>query len=428
MSTGAYMIDVPGELIGGAVLAVGALGIGAAVAVGAAAGAAMGAVGGALLSASDALKDVADRSWALMEQERIRQLEIAAQMGRLEVEVQRAHEAAEAVLSDIAQFQESLKTLNYQYNARTMTFAAREEGVSTEMTSKLNLNDLMFMDVDVQTRQITYVVLDYSEAISMQSARNSAQFKKLSLASDLMKKVMVWVVDDPRDQEKLNQLIGVVNDMLDNHDVSFSHFQQFVQLRFAEFQRLQDSIRVNPELWDRYCALCAMQGQRPKRLSEEALLEEMRKLMTKSATDKFVSAARRAFQETVLELGMEIRSDHMLDEVPGMLLVDKENPGYNMFVSEHDVSFMLEMVETGEAPEEERRQQHANVCQKRREIEKRMLEKGYRLRLSIDNDSSCAAVSAVEEKKDNRQSRAEYLRRRRAVAGKQAKMKVAGGR
>jgi hypothetical protein len=286
----------------------------------------------------------------------------------------------------------------------------------------------MFMEIDPQTHQVTYVVLDYSEAISVHSARNSAQFKKMSLASDLMKKVMVWVVDNPRDQLKLNQLIEVVNTMLDDNEVTFAHFQQFVQLRFAEFQKLQDSIGVEPELWDRYCALCAMQGQRPKRLSREGVLEEVRKLMTVSATDKFISAARRVFQETVRELGMEIHSDHMLDDVPGMLLVDKENPGFNMFVSEHDQSFMLETVDTGEAPEEERRQQHANMCRKRRAIEKRMLEKGYRLKLCIADDESTVDLAAVEAKKDDRKSNAELLRRRRALAGKQAKLKMAGGK
>lgn len=424
MSTGAYFIDIPEELIGGAVLAVGALGIGAVVAVGA-----LGAVAGAAMSAGgEALLGAAGKTWEIVERERLRQLELAEQSGRLKEEVMRAHEAADAVLSDIALFQESLKTLNFQYRAETMTFVAREEGVGTGMSSTLNLDDLMFVDVDVQTREISYVVLDFSEAISMQSAKNSAQFKKMSLASDLMKKVMVWVVDDPQDQAKLNQLIQVVNEMLDNNEVSFSHFQQFVQLRFAEFQKQQASIQVDRELWDRYCALCAMQGQRPKRLSGEALVEEMRRLMKKSATDKFVSAARQAFQETVREMGMEIRSDHMLDQVPGMLLVDKENPGYNMFVSEHDVSFMLEMVETGEAAPEDRPKQRANVCKKRREIEKRMLEKGYRLKLCIADDEANVSVAAVEEKKDNRQSNAEQMRRRRMMAGKKAKLKMAGGR
>ena len=425
------MLDVPGEMIGGAVLAVGALGLGALAAVGAVgavAGAAMTAGGQALMSASDALGEVAANSWAIVEQERLRQLELAEARGMLRIEVQRAYEAAEAVLADMSQFRDSLKTLNYEYNAKTMTFAAREAGVATEMTSKLNLDDLMFMDVNVQTREVTYVVLDYSEAISLQSARNSAQFKKMSLASDLMKKIMVWVVDSPAQQDKLNNLITVVNDMLDNNDVSFSHFQQFVQLRFAEFQKMQDSIGVEPELWERYCALCAMHGQRPKRLSREAVLEEVRKLMTASATEKFISAARRTFQETVRELGMEIQSDHMLDNVHGMLLVDQENPGYHMFVSEHDKSFMLEMVETGAAAAEESRQQRSNLCQKRRAIEERMREKGYRLELCIVDDEGSVDLAAVEKKKDDRKRNAELLRMKRAMAGKQAKMKMAGGR
>lgn len=424
MSSGAYLIEVPVMLIGGAVLAVGAVGGAAAHALGAVGSAA----GKALGAAGDSMLDKADDAWAIVEQERRRQLELAEQSGRLKAEVLRVQEATDAVLKDITRFQESLKTLNFEYHSETMTFVAREEGTSSEIAATLNLNDLMFLEVDVQTRQITYVVLDYSEAITLQSARNSAQFKKLSLASDLMKKIMVWVVEDPRDQEKLNQLIGVVNDMLDDHSVSFSHFRQFVQLRFAEFQKLQDSLDLDLELWDRYCALCAMRGERPKRLGKTALMDEIRRLLEESVTDKFVAAARRAFRETVLEMGMQIQSDHVLDQVSGVLLVDEENPGFNLFVSEHDVSFVMEMVETGEADEETRHIQHANMCKKRREIERRMLEKGYRLRLCASDDYSCVAVSAVEEKKDTRQSNAELLRRRRALAGKQAKLKMAGGR
>jgi len=320
-----------------------------------------------------------------------------------------------------------MKTMHFQYDAESMTVAQRQEGVSTEVAASVNLSDLMFMEVDAQTCQITYVVLDYSEAISLQNARNSAQFKKLALASDLMKKIMAWPVEDQREQEMLNQLIGVVNEMLDDHSVSFSHFQQFVQQRFAQLRHLQIGAEVDPQLWDQYCALCAMRGEHPKRLDQAALEQEVRSLMEAAATDKFVAAARRAFRETVLEMGMEIRSDHMLDQVPGVLLVDKENPGYNLFVSEHDVSFMLEMVETGEAAEQDRRTQHENMCQKRKEIEKRMLEKGFRLKLCASDDDGCVAYAAVEEKKDDRKSRADLLRRRRAVAGKQAKLKMAGG-
>lgn len=413
MSSGAYLIEIPLAILGLGLVAVGAVGKTA---------------GDTLGRAGDAALEKAGEGWQTVAELHRQQLALAAQGENLDAVCARAREAAEAVLTDITQFRASLKSMNFQYDAQTMTFKAREEGVSTEATASLNLDDLMIMDVDVQTRQITYVVLDYSETITLQSARNSAQFKKLALASDLMKMIMVWVVEDPQDQEKLNTLIGVVNEMLDDNDVSFGHFQQFVQLRFAEFQRLQASVAQDMELWEEYCALCAMRGERPKRLRGEALEAEIQKLAEAAAAEKYVAAARRAFRETVLEMGLQIQSDHMLDQVPGVLLVDEENPGYHMFVSEHDVSFMLEMVETGEAPESERTAQRASMCRKRKEIEKRMREKGYCLRLCATDDYGCIAVSAVEEKKDERQSRAEQLRRRRALAGKQAKLKVAGGR
>lgn len=431
MSSGAYLIELPLAILGAGLVAVGALGKvagQAALATGKAVGAVGKAAGQAMGDAGDAALAGADAGFLTAADLHRQRLETEGQIANLDAEFARAKEAAQAVLADITQFRQSLKTMNFHYDAETMTFKSLEEGESTAATASVNLSDLMFMDVDVQTRQITYVVLDYSEAISLQSARNSAQFKKLALASDLMKMIMVWIVDDPRDQEKLNQLVGVVNEMLDDNSVSYSHFRQFVQLRFAEFRHLQASLDVDMELWDQYCALCAMHGERPKRMGGEALEKEIQRLMEISAADKYVAAARRAFRETVLELGMQIRSDHVLDQVPGVLLVDRENPGYNMFVSEHDVSFMLEMVDTGEAPAEQRAAQHANMCKKRRLIEQRMREKGYRLRLCATDDSSCITASAVEEKKDTRQSNAEQLRRRRALAGKQAKLKVAGGR
>ena len=371
--------------------------------------------------------DAASQTWEIAAQERVRQQQLAEQSGRLKAEVMRVQEATEEVLADIAQFRASLSTLNFQYNAQTATFSQRTAGTSTEVSGSLDLESLMFMEIDPQTQQVTYVVLDYSEAISVHSARNSAQFKKMSLASDLMKKVMVWVVDNPRDQMKLNQLIEVVNTMLDDNEVTFAHFQQFVQMRFAEFQRLQDAMQVDPELWEKYCALCAMRSERPKRLSQTELVAEVRRLLEAASADKFIQGARRAFLETAKEMGLEVHSDHVLDKVSGMLLVDRENPGYSMFYSEHDVSFMLEMVETGEAEEETKDQQREAVCQKRRALEQRMLEKGYRLTLCATDDHACAAAAVIEQKADTQASRAELLRRRRAVAGKQAKLKMAGG-
>ena len=371
--------------------------------------------------------DAASQTWEIAAQERVRQQQLAEQSGRLKAEVMRVQEATEEVLADIAQFRASLSTLNFQYNAQTATFSQRTAGTSTEVSGTLDLESLMFMEIDPQTQQVTYVVLDYSEAISVHSARNSAQFKKMSLASDLMKKVMIWVVDNPRDQMKLNQLIEVVNTMLDDNEVTFAHFQQFVQMRFAEFQRLQDAMQVDPELWEKYCALCAMRSERPKRLSQTELVAEVRRLLEAASADKFIQGARRAFLETATEMGLEVHSDHVLDKVSGMLLVDRENPGYSMFYSEHDVSFMLEMVETDEAEEETKDQQREAVCQKRRALEQRMLEKGYRLTLCATDDHACAAAAVIEQKADTQASRAELLRRRRAVAGKQAKLKMAGG-
>lgn len=417
MSSGAYFIEVPMALIGlaagGAVLAVGAAGV--------VAGAALSAAGGAALGASDAALGVS-------EQARLNRLALDRESERLRQEVLRVQEATDAVLADISQFRESLKSLNFQYSTETATFAAREAGVSTQAFATVNLGDLMFMEVDMRTQEISYVVLDYSETISMQNARNSAQFKKLALASDLMKKVMVWVVEDPMQQQQLNQLIGTVNVMLDDNSMSFSSFQEFVQRRFATFQHLQDSMGHDPALWDQYCALCAMRGERPRRVSRGALEQEVRRLLAEAATKRFISDARKTFMEAVAELGLEVQSGHVLDQVSGSLLVDRENPGFNLFFSDHDVSFMLEMVETGEAEQSQRRQQRENVCRKRRQLEAMMAERGYKLKVCAADDGSCALMTDVQEKKEVRENRAEQLRRRRALAGKTAKLKMAGGK
>ncbi len=340
----------------------------------------------------------------------------------------RVREAADAVLSDIRSFRESLKHTNFQYIPETSSFREREAGVSTALTSSLDLSDLMFLEVDIQTQDVTYVVLDYSDMISVRHAKNSAQFKKMALASDLMKKVMVWVSPTSEEQQRLNQLIGVVNSMLDDDNVPFEHFRHFVELRFAAFYRLQEKMGYDPELWDRYCALCAMRGERPRQISREALAQEVEQLTSQAVSDRFVANARKVFLEAVSELGLEVHSGHVLDRVSGMLLTDSESPAYSLFFSEHDVSFLLEMVENPEADAENRKQQHANVCRKRRQLEQLMLQKGYRLKVCAEDDDNCAMMTGVAEKKDQKETRAEQLRRRRALSGKAAKLKMAGGR
>jgi len=354
--------------------------------------------------------------------------ELDRQKKAVDAEYLRVREAADAVLGDIRSFRESLKHTNFQYSAETATFREREAGVSTTLTSTLDLSDLMFMEVDVQTQDVTYVVLDYSDTISVRNAKNSAQFKKMALASDLMKKVMVWVVPNPEEQQRLNQLIGVVNGMLDDDNIPFEHFRNFVELRFAAFHRQQQLLGYDPELWDRYCALCAMRGERPRQIPKEALAQEVERLTNQAVTDRFVANARKAFMEAVQELGLEVRSGHVLDRVSGTLLTDKENPAFSLFFSEHDVSFLLEMVENPEADSTEREKQQQNVCRKRRQLEQLMREKGYRLRVCAEDDDNCAKMTGVAEKKDQKETRAEQLRRRRALSGKAAKLKMAGGR
>jgi len=384
MSSGAYVIDIPVELIGMAIQS------------------------------------------ARETKERLEELD--RQKKAVDAEYMRVREAADAVLGDIRSFRESLKHTNFQYSAETATFREREAGVSTTLTSTLDLSDLMFMEVDVQTQDVTYVVLDYSDTISVRNAKNSAQFKKMALASDLMKKVMVWVVPNPEEQQRLNQLIGVVNGMLDDDNIPFEHFRNFVELRFAAFHRQQQLLGYDPELWDRYCALCAMRGERPRQLPKEALAQEVERLTNQAVTDRFVANARKAFMEAVQELGLEVRSGHVLDRVSGTLLTDKENPAFSLFFSEHDVSFLLEMVENPEADSTEREKQQQNVCRKRRQLEQLMREKGYRLRVCAEDDDNCAKMTGVAEKKDQKETRAEQLRRRRALSGKAAKLKMAGGR
>lgn len=354
--------------------------------------------------------------------------ELDRRSAAIDAEYLRVQESAQAVFADLKAFRESLKTLNFQYSEEASAFKAREAGVSTEAVSSLELSDLMFMDVDVQTQEVTYVVLDYSGMISLRNAKNSAQFKKMALASDLMKQVMIWVTDDPQEQLRLSQLIEVVNGMLDDDNIPFSHFQHFVELRFAAFRRMQDELEYDPELWEEYCALCAMEGQRPHRIHADALAREVQRLKEAAISKKFVANARAAFLEAVAQLGLEVRSGHVLDRVSGTLLVDKENPGFSLFFSEHDVSFLLEMVDTGEAEPDQRRIQHDNVCRKRRQLEQLMAEKGYRLKICAEDDTLCAKLTGVEEKKDAAETRAEQLRRRRALAGKKAKLKMAGGR
>ena len=384
MSSGAYVIDIPVELIGMAIQS------------------------------------------ARETKERLEELD--RQKKAVDAEYLRVREAADAVLGDIRSFRESLKHTNFQYSAETATFREREAGVSTTLTSTLDLSDLMFMEVDVQTQDVTYVVLDYSDTISVRNAKNSAQFKKMALASDLMKKVMVWVVPNPEEQQRLNQLIGVVNGMLDDDNIPFEHFRNFVELRFAAFHRQQQLLGYDPELWDRYCALCAMRGERPRQIPKEALAQEVKRLTHQAVTDRFVANARKAFMEAVEQLGLEVRSGHVLDRVSGTLLTDKENPAFSLFFSEHDVSFLLEMVENPEADSTEREKQQQNVCRKRRQLEQLMREKGYRLRVCAEDDDNCAKMTGVAEKKDQKETRAEQLRRRRALSGKAAKLKMAGGR
>lgn len=382
---------------------------------------------GAMLVASY-VKSVADDTREFVGEVRRINEEADRRLAELDAKSQRIQESCMKVIGEAEAFRQAMSSRVFTYETVSDRLAPQERVESTKTTLDVTGEDLLCMEIDPETGEVAYVILDYSDALAVENAKNSAQYKKIALASDIKKRIFLMASADKSFMKARQELVAEINRMLDDERVDFEYFRETVTRKLELLTAKGIITYRNAELWAKYCALCARIGRQPEPLAEEKLEQAVEKLLREEAEAEYYAAAKRAFFESAKELGLIVEDSRELFSVPGALITDSANPGFGLFFTDSSDSLLVEILDTQqETDTEEKKKQHGNMCRRRKQLEVMMKEKGYPLRVVTESDAMSSDVCEVPERKSRKETAAESMRRRRALNGRAARIRVAGG-
>lgn len=316
---------------------------------------------------------------------------------------------------------------DFEYHENACVLGADSVEAETSV-SGFDVSDLVFTEIDPETSQVTIVVLDFSDMIATSHARNSTQFKKMSFASEAVKKLVQMPLFTDEDRKSREKLIDFINRLMYDDTVTYQTFFERVSERMTALQQHSQVRYTNMNLWKRYCALCALCGKFPQKLPESALPQAIEELFNERLRKTYMDGARQALTESMNELGLTVEGDYVLDDISGTLISDSDSQGIGLFVSEAGHEFVMEVVDGEEWDStEEYINKRRSLCSKRKQLEDLMAKKGYTLRLVMENDEITIPTADVQQSKTKKDSKAERIRKKCAINGKTPKHKYIGG-
>lgn len=329
-----------------------------------------------------------------------------------------------SIRNAIAKAKESVT--NFEYKAVTESF----NGIKAVELTRAELADfseteLLFAEVDAETNEVFYVALDFSDAISIVNAVNSTEYKKMIYASNLVKCAMQLCQNDEKEKNEIIEFTNLINKMLDDESVPYDYFCKFLGDRYDYLASRYNNTDIDNDKWDTYCALCAMNGKKARKLSNNEIDEAIRMELQEAYEKKYYNVAKEVLMDVFKELGLSIHEDFELDEIKGVLLEDEENPDYRLFASQDEDSYVLEMVESENSNRTE--ENRASLCQKRKMVVELARARGIELTLNIENDGPTTGTAKAIKSERSRGSQIEQLRKRRTIQGANGKARMIGG-
>ena len=296
-------------------------------------------------------------------------------------------------------------------------------GETRNLESGLDLDNLVFAEVDTTSGEIVYMTLDYSEILSINNATNSSEFKKIKLASEINKSIMLLPINSSEIQVRITEFLGLLNRTLDDESVDYDYFNAFIIKRFEAIKKkcITDISVLETNEWKEYCALCLLMGETPKFSSDDDLNEQIFILKQKFLEKKYLESAQKTLKETLEELGLVIREEFSLEGIDGVLIDNEVENGYKFFLSEQNDTFIFELVEDEPVEASSKSQ----MCNKRRKIAEIMEQKGFPLDIIGESETSITS-KAIQQKRSNRHKVMERTREKRSVAGKKPHAKMIG--
>lgn len=335
------------------------------------------------------------------------------------------YEQTKAQIKQVQQIIETAKNVDtdFEYTDVQTNLSGIISSKKNEVYSGVNTEDLLFADINVDTKEVLYVAIDFSDLISTSSAKNSTEYKKLKLASELTKKTMILPIDNDEQGKSINDFVKIMNEMLDDKSINFEFFYDYIIKRYNLVEKIcsRASINSNNEEWSEYCALCALLGKRPQD-SNVNLKEEIANLTNQLMKNNYLKTAKKALFETFEEIGLTIQGSYELEDACGKLYTLNEN-NCKAFVSEDEDSFIFEMV----SDELTDNKSHHEFCSKRKAIAYIMEKKGFPVDIVSETDNFGANDENIYNTKENTVSNVDRLRARRTLQGKKGKARAIGG-
>lgn len=330
-------------------------------------------------------------------------------------------EEIESVLETIKKGKQQV--LNYNYTSEKTSIDGMVTLDSTETHSGVDLEELFFAEIEVNTGNITFIAIDFSDQISPKNAVNSTEYKKMVLSSRIIKSLMSCCFSEQIEKD-IDGLIITINKMLDDKSVDFDFFSEHILKRYNLLMtRASKDTKIAEEKWELYCALCALNSVKPKHISSIEIDKEIDDLSSQVFQKNYLKKAREALIETLDELGLKVADDFELEKINGSLVKDEENLDYQLFLSSDDESFALEMIETEKSTHSDTQQRL--MCGKRKMIYEIMSKKGFPLTICAENDDS-AVTGSIQKREKSQDSNIDKLLRKRAIEGRIGKARKIG--
>lgn len=353
---------------------------------------------------------------------------INANLERLEVEESNLSKLFHETMKEINLLKETLSNVQKTTSSTSTTeTSVSMEGLlygdSREVASGLSTDNLIFAEIDTTNGDIIYISLDYSEVLSISGAVNSSEYKKMKLANEINRCVMLLPIDSEKKEKEIIKFLELLNTALDDINVDFDFFNDYIVKRFELIKTIciPDKLNIESDEWKEYCALCILVGQKPKFLSGVKLQDQIFALKQSLLENKYLDEAKKALNETLSDLGFSITEEFSLEGIEGVIVDSKESDGYRFFVSEQKDSFIFEMVEDTSATPSSK----VEMCKKRKEIARIMEQKGFPLDVLNENDC-CVSSKVLSQKHTSKNSIIEKTRAKRVIAGKKPHAKMIG--
>lgn len=352
------------------------------------------------------------------------------EIDRLNKEKDRVSELYIETLSEINSIRLSIekaktKIMDFSYESTVDSFDGLITLAATEYSGGFSVDELFFSDIDVDTGDISYIAIDFSEQISLSNAVNSTEYKKMVISSEITKSLMLFCVENEQEKKEIKAFTDLMNKMLDDSSVSYSFFSKLMYDRYQLLlKKFRKDKRISEEKWNLYCSLCAITNKRPRRISFDEIDLEIDELCTQAFYKKYSKAAKKALLETFEELGLSVSNEYELEEVPGFILDDKDNEDFQFFVGEQDQSFVIEMIETEGSKREQSNKK--SLCLKRKQICDIMKKKGFIIDNSFENDDNSLSIDFISHT-NQKETNIERIKRLRTIQGKRGRARVIGG-